>query len=170
MRHIDFNLKDTVNLIRCKVDVIGSWRVVEAHGPKSGAPELLPDGQGQKTSWAPSARANTHARKHTSTHAETPTGTSLCPTETPSLVVFPCRIGPPALISKNVIKPLTAWGSEYRYRYQHVILNGFPAEQMTGCSGGTVPPQPHDRHLLVQLCPVLFQEDSFAGFFFFLQL
>lgn len=70
MRHIDFNLKDTVNLIRCKVDVIGSWGVVETHGPQSGALELLRDGQGQKTSWARSACTNTHARKHTRTHTQ----------------------------------------------------------------------------------------------------
>lgn len=81
MGYINFNLKDTINLIGGEVDVIGSGKLVaaagqlsEPHGPESGALVLLREGQGR--SQPGPARACTHAHTPTSTQPA-PGGNSL---------------------------------------------------------------------------------------------
>lgn len=72
MGYINFNLKDTINLIGGEVDVIGSGKLVaaagqlsEPHGPESGALALLREGQGRSQPGPARARTPTHARTHT---------------------------------------------------------------------------------------------------------
>lgn len=76
MGYINFNLKDTINLIGGEVDVIGSGKLVaaagqlsEPHGPESGALALLREGQGRSQPGPACAR----------THAHTPTSTQPAP-------------------------------------------------------------------------------------------
>lgn len=167
MGYINFNLKDTINLIGGEVDVIGSGKLVAAAGqlsePHGPSPEpsrcfvRVRDGPSR----APRALARTHAHAHTRPQAH-----SLRLVETPSLfhVLCPCTIGPPALVSKTAVEPPTARGSASR-RW-HNDPSGLPAERVAGAPGGPSLPS-HTTAVPAQRRPVLFQEDGFAGFFFF---
>lgn len=168
MGYINFNLKDTINLIGGEVDVIGSGKLVaaagqlsEPHGPESGALALLREGQGRSQPGPACARTHTHARTRMRPQAR-----SLRLVETPSLfhVLCPCTIGPPALVSKTAVEPPTARGSASR-RW-HNDPSGLPAERVAGAPGGPSLPS-HTTAVPAQRRPVLFQEDGFAGFFFF---
>lgn len=169
MGYINFNLKDTINLIGGEVDVIGSGKLVAAAGqlsePHGPSPEpsrcfvRVRDGPSR----APRALARTRAHARTCTR---PQARSLRLVETPSLfhVLCPCTIGPPALVSKTAVEPPTARGSASR-RW-HNDPSGLPAERVAGAPGGPSLPS-HTTAVPAQRRPVLFQEDDFAGFFFF---
>lgn len=87
MGYINFNLKDTINLIGGEVDVIGSGKLVaaagqlsEPHGPESGALALLREGQGRSQPGPARARTHAHTRMHAHKHTSTqpaPGGNSL---------------------------------------------------------------------------------------------